>query len=186
MKSVCLFVTEEIPITVSRRAPEGSLAKPLSLLFLTPRLALSSYQHRTLVWKPTLCSLTSKSYYCSPRTLSCWMYQTAQIALSLTPGFPQRNYTVNKLSADAGSLWTTVRQASRPQVILKIQPPICLTPAANEIWLKRCKITLCFRCRFTETAYLARGLSQIKQICVGNCLVIQCNYWNWLWSPGAP
>ena len=44
------------------------------LLFLTPRPALSSHQQRTLVcllliWKPTLCSLTCKSHYCSPRVL---------------------------------------------------------------------------------------------------------------------
>ena len=48
---------------------QGSLAKPLSLLFLTPRPALSSHQHRTLVclliWKSTLCFLTSKSHFCS-------------------------------------------------------------------------------------------------------------------------
>ena len=42
------------------------------------------------------------------------------------PGFPQSDHTVSKLSADAGSLWNTVKQASRPQVILKTQPPICL------------------------------------------------------------
>ena len=42
------------------------------------------------------------------------------------PGFPQSDHTVSKLSADPDSLWNTVKQASRPQVILKTQPPICL------------------------------------------------------------
>ena len=35
-------------------------------------------------------------------------------------------HTVSKLSADAVSLWNTVKQASRPQIILKTQPLICL------------------------------------------------------------
>ena len=34
--------------------------------------------------------------------------------------------SVSKLSTDAYSLWNKVKQTSRPQVILKIQPPICL------------------------------------------------------------
>ena len=33
---------------------------------------------------------------------------------------------VSKLKADADLLWNTAKQASRPQVILKTQPPICL------------------------------------------------------------
>ena len=43
------FVTEEIPITISRRAPDKEAwpSPYISLLFLT--LALSSHQHRTLV-----------------------------------------------------------------------------------------------------------------------------------------
>ena len=57
--------------------------------------------------------------------LSCWMDPTDQITLSPTPS-PQSDHTVIKLSADAGSLWNTVNQASRPQVILKTQPHICL------------------------------------------------------------
>ena len=35
--------------SITAGSRQGSLAKPLSLLFLTPRLALSSHQHRTLV-----------------------------------------------------------------------------------------------------------------------------------------
>ena len=48
---------------------------PMLQVFLTPRPALSSHQHRTLVclfliWEPTLCSQwNSKSHYCSPRVL---------------------------------------------------------------------------------------------------------------------
>ena len=44
------------------------VAKPLTLLFLTPRPVLFSHWNRTLVcllWNPTLCSLTSDSHYCS-------------------------------------------------------------------------------------------------------------------------
>ena len=49
-------------------------AKPLSLLFLTPWLALSSHQLRTLVclfWSGDLqlCSLTSEFHYCLERVL---------------------------------------------------------------------------------------------------------------------
>ena len=44
------FVTEEIPIySITAGSRQGSLAKPLSLLFQIPRPALSSHQHRTLV-----------------------------------------------------------------------------------------------------------------------------------------
>ena len=58
----CLFVCNwggtYYSITVGFR--QGSLAKPLSLLFLTPRLALSSHQHRTLV-----CLLWSGNLHCA-------------------------------------------------------------------------------------------------------------------------
>ena len=46
---VCLFVTEETYYSITAVSRQGSLAKPLSLLFLTSRLGLSSHQHRTLV-----------------------------------------------------------------------------------------------------------------------------------------
>ena len=42
------------------------------------------------------------------------------------PGFPQSDHTVSKLSGNADSLWNTVKQAFRPEVILKTRPPICL------------------------------------------------------------
>ena len=87
--------------------------RKLSLVFLTPRPLFSSHQHSTLVclfliWTPTLCSLTSKSHYCSPRVL--WpagciqqpkLFFLQHLAIS---GFPQSDHTVNKLSADTGSL----------------------------------------------------------------------------------
>ena len=56
-------------------------------------------------------------------TLRCGMYPAGKVAISrhlATPGFPQCDHTVGKLSVDAGSL------CSEPQVILKCQPPICL------------------------------------------------------------
>ena len=40
------------------------------------------------------------------------------------PGLPQSDHTTVVLSADASSLWNTVKQASRPQ--FKTQPNICL------------------------------------------------------------
>ena len=71
-------------ITASSR--QVSYAKPQSLLFLTPRPALSSHEHRTLVclfliWKPTLCYLTHQQtpLLLTKSTLSCWLYPTAQI-----------------------------------------------------------------------------------------------------------
>ena len=45
--NVCNRGDTNYSITAGSR--QGSLAKPLSLLFLTPRPALSSHQHRTLV-----------------------------------------------------------------------------------------------------------------------------------------
>ena len=62
--------------------------------------------------------------------LHCWMYPTAQITLSLTPSHPwlppvQSDHTVSKLSADAGSLWNTVKQASRLQTSSHPQNSAC-------------------------------------------------------------
>ena len=62
-------------------------------------------------------------------TLRSGMYPAGKVAISwhlATPRFPQSDHTVSKLSADNGSLWNTVKQTSRPQVILKTQPLICL------------------------------------------------------------
>ena len=61
--------------------------------------------------------------------LHCGMYPSGKVGISqhnATPKFPQSDHTVSKLSAEAGSLWNTAKQASRPQVTLKTQPPICL------------------------------------------------------------
>ena len=44
-------------------------------------------------------------------TLCCGMYPTGKVAISrhlATPGFPQCDHTVGKLSADAGSLYSEV------------------------------------------------------------------------------
>ena len=41
-------------------------------------------------------------------------------------GFPLSDHTDSKFSADHDSLWNTAKQASRHQVFLKTQPPICL------------------------------------------------------------
>ena len=62
-------------------------------------------------------------------SLHCGMYLAGKVDISqhlAIPGFPQSDHTVGKLSVDAGSLWNTVKQASRSQVILKTQPPIWL------------------------------------------------------------
>ena len=62
-------------------------------------------------------------------TLRCGTFPAGKVAISqqlATPGFPQGDHTVSKLSAEADSLWNTAKQASRPQAILKTQPPICL------------------------------------------------------------
>ena len=77
-----------------------------------------------------MCSLTSESHYCSPRVLiAAWCIQQLKLLFLshlAIPGFPQSNHTVSKISADADSLWSTLKQAARPQVILKTQPPISL------------------------------------------------------------
>ena len=52
--------------SITAGSRQGSLAKPLSLLFLTPRLALSSHQLRTLVcWSGKLyCSVLTHQQIC--------------------------------------------------------------------------------------------------------------------------
>ena len=68
--------------------------------------------------------------HCSPRVL--WAAGCIQRLKLLfhrhlaIPGFPQSDHTVIKLSADTGLPWNTVKQASRPQFIVKTQSPICL------------------------------------------------------------
>ena len=88
---------------------QGSLAKPLSLLFLTPRPALSYQKHRTLVVLSTLCSLTSKSHFYSPRVLwaaGCIQQLKLHFLQHLAvPGFPQSDHTVSRPSAGAIALW---------------------------------------------------------------------------------
>ena len=59
----CLFVCNrgDTYYTTTAGSRQGSLAKPLSLLFLTPRPALSSHKHRTLV-----CLFWSGTLHCAP------------------------------------------------------------------------------------------------------------------------
>ena len=72
---------------------QGSLAKPLSLMFLTPRLvyhltsielwsAYFNLETYTLLTHQQILLLLAKI------ALSCWIYPTAQIAISLTPSHP--------------------------------------------------------------------------------------------------
>ena len=104
------------------------------LVFITPRPALSSHQHRTLVCLYLSGAYTVHTHQLIPLLLaksglSCWIYPTDQLLFPqhlAIHGFPQSDHTVSKLSVNAGSLLNTVKQASRPQVILKTQPPICL------------------------------------------------------------
>ena len=126
-----------MPITVSRRAPDKEARPSPYHLFLTPVPALSSHQLRTLIclfWsgKQQLCSLTNESHYCSPSVLwaaGC-IPQIKLLSLQhrAIPGFPQSDHTVSKVSVDTGSMWNTVKQASRPQ---KTQAPICLDHRAR-------------------------------------------------------
>ena len=44
------------------------------------------------------------------------------------------DHTVSKLSAKSGSLWNTVKQVSRLQIIHKTQPPICLDYRAHKCY----------------------------------------------------
>ena len=97
-KTENLFVCNRQYCSITTGSRQGSLAKPLSLLFLTPRPAISSHQHRTLV-----CLFWSENLHCTVLThqqiplllaksaLSCWMYPTAQIVFFPhlpIPGFP--------------------------------------------------------------------------------------------------
>ena len=90
-----LFVTEEISITVSRRAPDKeawpSLYISLLFLLLGRRYHLTSIE----LWSAyfdlkTYTMLTHQQIplLLAKSALSCWMYPTAQIALSPTPSHP--------------------------------------------------------------------------------------------------
>ena len=61
--------------------------------------------------------------------------RTIMQATVVVPELHQSDHTVNKLIENTGSLWNTVNQTFRPQVILKTQPPICLDPSWLEIKL---------------------------------------------------
>ena len=90
---VCLFCNRgDTYYSITAGSRQGSLAKPLSLLFLTPRPVISSHQHRTLVclfWSENLHTLlTHQQIPLLLANLSCRMYPTAQIAFSPTPSHP--------------------------------------------------------------------------------------------------
>ena len=83
---------------------QGSLAKHLSLLFLTPCLALSSHQHRTLVclfWSGNLHCTNSPAnpYCCSPKALKATgcIQQLKPLFLQhlVIPGFPKSDHFQN-------------------------------------------------------------------------------------------
>ena len=118
--------------SITAGSRQRSLAKPLSLLFLAPRPPLSSHQHRTLVclfWSgnlhcSALCSLNSKSHNCSPRVLwaaGCILQLNflflQHLAILSSPEWPY---------CQRVQCGRCLKQSSRPKVILKTQPPICL------------------------------------------------------------
>ena len=89
-KFVCLFVTEEIPIKVSRQAPDKE-ARP------------SPYHYCSL--------LLGRCYHLTSLQLWSAYFWSLFLQHLVIPGFPQSDYTHSKLSPDAGSLWHTVKQA---------------------------------------------------------------------------
>ena len=114
------FVTEEIPITISRRAPDKEAwpSPYISLLFLT--LALSSHQHRTLVclfWPGILDCAHSPA---NPTAARQECFELLDVSNNSNCSFcnlailwfPQSDHTVSKLSADADSLWKTDLKSS--------------------------------------------------------------------------
>ena len=123
---VCLFVTDEILIKVGSN--QGSMAKPLSL---SPRLLLSSHQHRALVCLFWSGNLTPQRIplLLAKCALNCWMYPTAQTTLFPTPSHPWVTPEWQASSLQCGH-WFTVKHRKWPQVILKTQPPICFDYSA--------------------------------------------------------
>ena len=115
---------------------QRSLAKPLSLLFLNPRMTLSSHQHRTLVclfWSGNLdCTVLTHQriqLLLAKSAFSCCMYPTVQIALSSTASHDWVPPEWPSCQQAQWGRWFTmkhskVKQASRPKVILKTL--ICL------------------------------------------------------------
>ena len=92
--STCLLVTEEISITVARRAPDKE-ARPSPYhycsLLLDWRYHLTSIELRSAYFDlETYTVLTHQQIplQLAKSALSCWMYPTAQITLSPTPSHP--------------------------------------------------------------------------------------------------
>ena len=77
------------------------------------------------LWNPVThcCLLLANVTLCCRMYLACKVHISQHLAI---PGFPQSDHTVNKTSADAGSLCSEALQTSWPQVILNYQPPIYL------------------------------------------------------------
>ena len=94
-----LFVTEEIPITVSQWAPDSQASIIISPAqnFGLPIFDLETY---TVITHQQIPLLLTKS------ALSCWMHPTAQITLSQTPSHPSHGFPQidSKLIADIGLL----------------------------------------------------------------------------------
>ena len=92
--------------SITAGSRQGSLAKPLSLLFLTPRPALSSHQHRTLV-----CLFWSGNLHCTVLTHQQIPLLLAKSVLSREFDGFHLNYDYNgqmlfcKLSLTVLSLW---------------------------------------------------------------------------------
>ena len=109
----------------------GSFAKPPSLLILTPRPA-KNFGLSYLIWKSTLCSLTSKSHFYSPRKL--WAAGCIQqlkllfLQYLAIPGFPQSDqqaqcrhwFTVKHSKAD---LLTSSHPQNSSSHLLGLQGP---------------------------------------------------------------
>ena len=125
-------------------------AKPLLLLFLTPRPALSSHQHGTLV-----CLFWSGNLYCTVLThqgitwllaksaFSCWMYPTAQIVLSLIPSHPWVPPEWPYCQQAQWRCWYTVKQckvvlqtSSHPQNSASHLLVLCTGPTHNRSHLQ--------------------------------------------------
>ena len=140
---MCLFVVNRGKSYYSIVAGSrwGSQAKPILLIILT----LGRHYHLTSL-KLWSTYFYLETYNCarSPEllaksALSCWMYTTAQITSSLTPSHLWVSLEWPYCQRAQWGPWFTVKQASRPQVILKTQPHICLDyrPATDpSLWMK--------------------------------------------------
>ena len=112
-----------------RHPIKGFMPSPMLLVFLTPRQALSSHPRQQMVWlyclqdsMPNWCTIKRSTMLHThdeiqwPTAASWWHFalrdvsrrQSAIFQQLATPGFPQCDHTVDKLSDDAGSLCSEV------------------------------------------------------------------------------